>query len=123
MDSLSIVDMLPVEILENIFNKIDDPIDLQELRVVCRTWRDIIDRMLEINPIKWSKLCQQNVPGFFSWRMSHYLASDDYRTLYLSWKNCQKDNRCCKSLEVPEFNGNRLKLSTAKITCMDVKCL
>lgn len=61
---------LPIEIIESIFNIIENPLELLPLRSVCKIWRDIIDNDLEQThklrmwcEKKMSPICIQQILG------------------------------------------------------------
>lgn len=102
------------------------PIDLHTLKFVCRTWRDIINRILKINPFPWSILCYIKVPDFYFSKEQGGIdnfASGEAENIYVENFSEISNNRCFESLEVPESTDDGLKFSTTEITCMKVKGL
>ena len=62
---MSTIEDLPNEVLEHIFRHLPLASDQQNLRLVCKKWRDIIQQMRSIPSLNYTRLLKAEKVGYF----------------------------------------------------------
>ena len=73
-EKMSTIEYLPNEVLEHIFRHLPLASDQQNIRLVCKKWRDIIQQMRSIPSLNYTRLLKAEKVGYFwtLWNSAHY---------------------------------------------------
>ena len=58
VEKMSTIQLLPNEVLEHVFRHLPLAIDQQNLRLVCKKWREIIHQMRSIPSLNYTRLLE-----------------------------------------------------------------
>ncbi|CAD1470089.1 unnamed protein product [Heterotrigona itama] len=118
--------IFPVEIWERIFLYVDPP-TLVNMRIICKCWKDIIDKMLQ-QSAQWYKLCKNKIPEEFWSTLCETLNSKKFYTnfheiydvqfwiaMYKLWIKCKNMTKCDTQSKCVKLIDN----PTEYITCTD----
>ncbi|XP_031369888.1 uncharacterized protein LOC102673039 isoform X2 [Apis dorsata] len=117
-----------VEIWEHIFTYID-PVSLTHLKIICKCWKQIIDKMLKESTL-WYKLCKNKIPEHYWTILCETLNPNKFYTnfhekhdakfwmaMYKLWIKCKNMIKCNTQITCiePDLKNHPLEY----ITCID----
>ncbi|KAK9296560.1 hypothetical protein QLX08_009411 [Tetragonisca angustula] len=119
--------IFPLEIWENIF-LYSDPLTLINMRITCKYWKNIIDRILQ-QGTPWYKLCKNEIPENLWSTLCETLNAKKFYTdfhkerdakfwiaMYKLWIKCKNMTKCDTQSECVELPIN---IPLEYITCID----
>ncbi|XP_068980267.1 uncharacterized protein [Bombus flavifrons] len=129
--------IFPPDIWEHIFLYVD-PLTLINLKIICKCWKEIIDKVLQQSTL-WHKLCKDKIPEHFWTTLCETLSPKKYTNfnekhdvkfwiaMYKLWikcknmKKCNAQSKCIKPLKdhhseyitCIDTSGNLLAMGTS----------